>query len=186
MAEQQQPEQPYTVIVGVSATSKSPTALEWAHAQAAANNGRLIAVRVYQSTTTQGPPGASSRTLPDTSTMHAEQHRELERDVTEVLGIDHGAELRVVRGNKRRGLIEQAREADLLVIDAPRAPSLSPLLAQRIIYAASCPVVVMPPRISGQPESAFSRSARAVGRAALRSAATSGRAGYRTPFGSDD
>jgi hypothetical protein len=73
----------------------------------------------------------------------------------------------------------------VLVIDAPRAPSMSPLLAQRIVYAATCPVVVMPPSISGLPESSLTRSARAVGRAALRSAGTSGRAGYRPPANPD-
>jgi hypothetical protein len=58
---------------------------------------------------------------------------------------------------------------------------MSPLLAHRIVYAATCPVVVMPPSISGAPESALSRSARTFGRAALRSAATSGRPGFRPP-----
>ena len=106
-------------------------------------------------------------------------------DPFEVLGEGHGVELRVVRGGKRRGLIDQARDADLLVIDAPRSPSMSPLLAHRVVYAAPCPVVVMPPSISGAPESALSRSARAFGRAALKSAATSGRAGYRPPSAPD-
>ena len=175
-------EQPYTVVVGVSATSKSPTALVWGQAQAEANGGRLLAVRVYRvPNVAQGPPGVSSRTPPDARALHAEQQGQLERDVAEVLGPDHGAEVRVIRGGKRRGLLDQAREADLLVIDAPRAPSMSPLLAQRIVYAATCPVVVMPPAISGAPTSALSRSARAVGAAALRSAATSGRPGYRPP-----
>lgn len=180
-------EQPYTVIVGVSATSKSPTALEWAHAQAEANGGRLIAVRVYQvPNVPQAPPGTSSRTPPDAQQLEAEQRARLERDVEEVLGQGHGAEVRVVRGGKRRGLLAQAREADLLVIDAPRKPSMSPLLAQRIVYTATCPVVVMPPSISGAPESPLSRSARAVGRAALRSAGTSGRPGYRPPVSPGD
>jgi hypothetical protein len=176
-------EHPYTVIVGVSATSKSPTALVWGQAQAEANGGRLIAVRVYQVPhVPQAPPGTSSRTPPDAAKVRADEEARLRRDVAEVLGEEHGAELRVVRGSKRKGLLEQAHDADLLVIDAPRKPSMSPLLAQRIVYAASCPVVVMPPAISGAPESALSRSARAVGRAALRSAATSGRPGYRPPF----
>ena len=180
-------EHPYTVIVGVSATSKSPTALVWGQAQAEANDGRLIAVRVYQvPNVPQAPPGTSSRTPPDAAQVRADQEARLRRDVAEVLGEDHGAELRVVRGSKRKALIEQATDADLLVIDAPRKPSMSPLLAQRIVYAASCPVVVMPPSISGAPESALSRSARAVGRAALRSAATSGRPGYRPPFNPGD
>ena len=175
-------DQPYTVVVGVSATSKSPTALAWARAQAEANGGRLVAVRVYQSPSVPGAPaGTSSRVPPSPEELHAQEQSSLERDVAEVLGEDHGVELRVVRGGKRRGLIDQARGADLLVIDAPRTPSMSPLLAHRIVYAAPCPVVVMPPSISGAPESPLSRSARAFGRAALRSAATSGRAGYRPP-----
>jgi hypothetical protein len=173
---------PYTVVVGVSATSKSPTALVWARAQTEANGGRLIAVRVYQVPNVPGgPSGTSSRTPQDPDQLHADEQARLRRDVAEVLGEDHGAELRVVRGSKRRGLLDQALEADLLVIDAPRSPSMSPLLAHRIVYAATCPVVVMPPSIAGAPESALSRSARAVGRAALRSAGTSGRAGYRPP-----
>jgi nucleotide-binding universal stress UspA family protein len=178
---------PYTVIVGVSATSKSPTALIWAQAQAEANHGQLIAVRVYQvPSVPQAPAGTASRQHPDAAQIRADEEARLRRDVAEVLGEDHAAELRVVRGSKRKGLLEQARDADLLVIDAPRKPSMSPLLAQRIVYAASCPVVVMPPAISGAPESALSRSARAVGKAALRSAATSGRPGYRPPFNPDD
>ncbi|HET6560353.1 MAG TPA: universal stress protein [Marmoricola sp.] len=182
-----EPENPYTVVVGVSATSKSPTALVWARAQAQANGGRLVAVRVYQDPkVSQAPPGTSGRTPPDVEQVRAAQRVRLQRDVDEVLGEDNGVETRVVRASKRRGLLEQALEADLLVIDAPRKPSMSPLLAQRIIYAATCPVVVMPPSISGAPESALSRSARTVGRAALRSAGTAGRPGYRPPMNPAD
>ena len=179
--------EPYTVVVGVSGTSKSPTALVWAQAQAQANGGRLLAVRVYQAPAVPaGPSGTSSRVPQDPEELRLQQEAQLERDVSGVLGPDHGAELRAVRGGKRRGLLDQARGADLLVIDAPRVPSMSPLLAHRLVYAATCPVVVMPPSISGAPESALSRSARAFGRAALRSAGTSGRAGYRPPVTSDD
>lgn len=178
---------PYTVIVGVSATSKSPTALVWARAQAEANGGRVIAVRVYQApNVSPGPSGSSSRVPQDADSLRAQQHHQLELDVAEVLGEDHGVEIQVIRGSKRRGLLNEARDADLLVIDAPRTPSMSPLLAHRIVYAATCPVVVMPPSISGAPESALTRSARALGRAALRSAGTSGRAGFRPPAGLPD
>ena len=174
---------PYTVVVGVSATSMSPTALVWAHAQAEANRGRLIAVRIYQvPNVSPGPSGASSRVPQDREALAVEQDTRLRRDVAAVLGEENGVEIRAVRGGKRGGLLDQAREADLLVIDAPRSPSMSPLLAHRIVYAATCPVVVMPPSISGAPESPLSRSTRAVGRAALRSAGTSGRAGYRPPL----
>jgi nucleotide-binding universal stress UspA family protein len=164
---------PYTVVVGVSATSKSPTALAWARAQATANGGRLVAVRAFRAPSATGAQ--------DPAAVLADQRARLARDVAEVLGPDHGADVQVVRGSNHRALLEQAEDADLLVIDAPRTPSTSVLLAQRIVSAATCPVVVMPPSISGAPESALSRSARSVGRAALRSAGTSGRAGYRPP-----
>jgi hypothetical protein len=118
--------------------------------------------------------------------LRASQQAELEQDVSSVLGEAHGAEVRVLHDSRRRALINVSQEADLLVIDAPRAPSMTPLLAQRIIYAASCPVVVMPPSISGEPESSMSRSAHAVARAAVRSAGTSGRPGYRPPMDPDD
>ncbi len=178
---------PYTVIVGVSATSKSPTALVWGHAQAKVNDGRLVAVRVYQVPhIPAGPSGSSSRFPQDPDTLRADQEARLQRDVAEVLGEDHGVEIRVIHGSRRRGLLNEAREADLLVIGAPRRPSMSPLLAHRIVYAATCPVVVMPPSISGVPEPAISRSARSLGRAALRSAGTSGRPGYRPPSAPGD
>ena len=178
-------ETPYTVVVGVSATSKSPTALVWGRAQAEANGGRLVAVRVHPASSSHEQPSDSSQG-PSASGQAPDRHRApLEGDVAEVLAEAHGAEIRVLYGNKRRSLINASRAADVLVIDAPRAPSLSPLLAQRIVYAASCPVVVMPPSISRVPESSLSRSARAVGRAALRSAGTSGRAGYRPPANPD-
>jgi nucleotide-binding universal stress UspA family protein len=173
--------EPYTVVVGVSVTTKSPTALEWGKALADANNGRLVAVRVHPRTSSAGAPGTASGNAPQGNQERDEQQAQLERDVAEVLGPDHGAEVRVIHGGKRRGLINESQEADVLVIDAPRSASMSPLLAQRIVYAAPCPVVVMPPSVSGLPESSLSRSARAVGRAALRSSGTSGRAGYRPP-----
>ena len=174
--------EPYTVVVGVSSTSKSPTALAWAHAQAQANGGRLVAVRVWRppnpSPTTSG---VGSGRIPDHADLESEQRTRFAADVAEVLGADHGAELRLVRGGKRRGLIDESADADLLVMDAPRSPSLSPMLAQRVIYAAHCPVVVMPPSISGEPESGARRAGRAFGRAAVRSAGTAGRPGYRPP-----
>ena len=173
---------PYTVVVGVSATSKSPAALEWGAAQAAQNNGRLVAVRSWRVT---GPPGTMSggtaaRITDERDTARSEQSA-LEADVAEILGADHAAELRVVRGGKRKVLLAEAAGADLLVIDAPRSFTGPPLFAQRLVYAASCPVVVMPPRVSHL-SSPLEHAGRIVGRAAVRSAGMAGRPGYRPPM----
>ncbi len=98
------------------------------------------------------------------------------------LGPDHGAEVRAVRGGKRKVLLAAAEEADLLVVDAPRTFTGAPMFAQRLVYAAGCPVVVMPPSVSADPPGALARAGRAVGRAAVRSAGLAGRPGYRPPL----
>lgn len=173
---------PYTVVVGVSATSGSSTALRWASAQVQQNEGRLVAVRAWRmpnpQATTSGPVAGRLQREGD---VEQQLRAALERDVAEALGEGHDAEVRLVRGGKRTVLLDAARGADLLVVDAPRAMTGTPLFAQRLVYAASCPVVVMPPGISGQEPGMAERVGRAVGRAALRSAATAGRPGYRPP-----
>lgn len=165
---------PYTVVVGVSITSKSPAALQWAAAQAQANDGRLIAVRVLDAAPGPGrDAGAEAARAGDV--------QQLEADVAETLGEDPGAELRVVYGAKRATLLAVAERADLLVIDTASHPSSSSRLARRIISSASCPVVVMPPAITGELASGLARAGRAAGSAALRAVGTSGRPGYRRP-----
>lgn len=166
----------YTVVVGVSATSKSPAALAWASAQAKANHGRLIAVRVLKrpaSPEASTPPPAESPQGHDTTAQQAA----LAADVAEALGSDHEAECRVLYGGKRRSLLAVASSADLLVIDAARSPSSASRLAHRIIAAAGCPVVVLPPALTGESPSGISKA----GQAALRAVGTSGRPGYRPP-----
>lgn len=69
------------------------------------------------------------------------------------------------------------------MVDAPRQLIAGPMFAHRLVYAADCPVVVMPPALTSAdaPPSALSRLGRAVGSAALRAAGTAGRPGYRVP-----
>jgi hypothetical protein len=173
----------YTVVVGVSATSKSPTALAWAQAQAQQNGGRLVAVRAWrmpnpQATPAGTPPGRISRE----EDVEQAARASLEQDVAATLGADHDAEIRLVRGSKFKVLIEAASGADLMVVDAPRQLLAGPMFAHRLVYAASCPVVVMPPRVSGEPPSVLNRMAGAIGRSALTAAGTAGRPGYRPPL----
>lgn len=164
---------PYTVVVGVSITSKSPAALGWAAAQARANHGRLVAVRVLKAVTAEGSP--------DNERAREQAAEQLRADVEATLGANHGAQLRVVYGGRRKALLAVSRDADLLVIGTSRSPSPSSRLIRRVISAATCPVVVMPPALSGEPPSGLSRAGRSVGEAALRAVGTSGRPGYRPP-----
>jgi hypothetical protein len=176
-------EQPYTIVVGVSRTSKSPTALAWAAAQALQNQGRLVAVRAWRMPNPQATPaGTPASRISRESEVEQAAEDSLAADVAATLGDDHGAELRLVRGGKYQVLIEAAAGADLMVVDAPRQLLAGPMFAHRLVYAASCPVVVMPPRVSGEPPSVFNRMAGAIGRSVVTAAATAGRPGYRPPL----
>lgn len=175
-------DRPYTVVVGVSATSKSPTALDWARAQAG-SAGKVVAVRAWRMPNPQATPsGTPAGRISRSADVEAEARAALERDVAATLGEDHGVELRLVRGSKYAVLIKAAEDADLLVVDAPRQLLAGPMFAHRLVYAASCPVVVMPPDISGEAPSVLSRVGRAVGRNVLAAAGTAGRPGYQRPL----
>lgn len=174
---------PYTVVVGVSATSKSPAALAWADAQARQNLGRMIAVRAWrlpnpQATPSGTPPGRIARA----DEVEEAARESLAQDVAAVLGDDHQAELQLVRGGRLKVLLQASVGADLLVVDAPRQLVAGPMFAHRLLYAAPCPVVVMPPSISEEPPSTLSRVAGAVGRSIVSAAGTAGRPGYRPPL----
>src|SRR5919107_3626119 len=100
---------PYTVVVGVSVTTSSPTALTWGKAQADANNGRLVAVRIHSD------PRASqgTETSMADNDLRASQQAQLEQDVSSVLGEAHWAEVRVIHGRRRQALINVSQEADV-------------------------------------------------------------------------
>jgi len=176
--------QPYTVVVGVSGTSRSPTALAWARAQAEQNGGRVVAVRAWRPPVPQATPaGTPASRITRETDVEQEAQASLAADVAQALGPDHGAELRLERGGRFRVLAKASRGADLLVIDAPRQLLTGPMFAHRLVYTLSCPVVVMPPRISGEPATWFTRVAGALGRGVLAAAGTAGRpgGGYRRP-----
>lgn len=175
-------ETPYTIVVGVSASSKSPAALTWAAAQAGRTGGRVVAVRAWRMPNPQATPaGTPAGRISRADDVEAEARRVLEADVVDALGTDHGVEVRLVRGGKLTVLLAAAAEADLLVVDAPRQLVAGPMFAHRLLYAADCPVLTMPPRLSGEPPSALIRVAGALGRGVVAAAGTAGRPGYRPP-----
>jgi|SRR5699024_1903605 len=181
---------PYTVVVGVSPTSKSPTALQWALDQARHHGGRVVAVRAWQLPRSAPPStvaqGTSAGRVPTATSLESQARQLLVEDVEHVLGPDSGVEIRVIRGGRRKSLVKAARGADLLVVDAPRALTTGPMFAHRLVYSASCPVVVMPPHISGAPPSWLQRLSVAAGRQTLQSLGSSGRPGLSPRQGRTD
>lgn len=138
----------YTVVVGVSDTSWSPVALHWAIAQAQKFDGRVVAVRAWNPDGRDVMAGASLGEV-EPATQQIDMEMRLASDVASVLGLSHDVRTRVVPGSRKSALISASKEADLLVIDAPRGVNLSgALFARKLVYKAHCPVVVMPPAIS--------------------------------------
>ncbi len=70
------------------------------------------------------------------------------------------------------------------MIDAPQRTDLSngPRFAHRLVYQARCPVVIMPPAISGQSDTAAVAAGKRIGRELLNAAGTAGRPGVRAPI----
>jgi nucleotide-binding universal stress UspA family protein len=177
-------ERPYTIVVGVSERSSSPTALQWAVREAAAHGGRVIAVRAWRPT----PPQTGSRVNPAPlrefgPDVETAERQVLEADVAAVLGDGHTVETQLVVGGRRKSLVRASRDADLLVVDAPRTAQLSPppLQLRRLVYGASCPVVVMPPALSGEGRTLLERAGASALRSMVEAAGHAGRPGVRPP-----
>ena len=172
------------IVVGVSRTSHSPTALRWAADAAIRWDANLLAVRAWRPS---HPPSAAAG-RPPVVTRDVEGERQwaesaLADDVRQSLGDDHRAFCEVREGSPLSVLVALSQIATLLVVDAPRRTDFNttPLLAHRLVYNAGCPVVVMPPRISQQPDSPLVAAGKWLARGFLESAADAGRPGIRPP-----
>lgn len=179
----------YLVVVGLG-DSGSAVALQWAVTAAAARGGRVRAVRAWRPVpATAGARGAPSQLAGSTTAQEeARQRQQLADDVAGVLGHDHHVELVAVNGGRRKVLVAESAHADMLVVDAPNITSLSnsPLQVQRLVQQASCPVVVMPRRVTGEPDSWLVRATKSVAWAVVRGAGQSGRPGVRPPSTASD
>lgn len=170
-------ERPYTVVVGINGSSQSRDALRWAKAQADVMGGRVVALRTWRAAApAPTPSGTSSGRVGTSERTEAEVRESLAQAVELALGADHDVELRVERTGRKKAFVAISREADLIVLGAPRKMAAGPMFAHRLVYATACPVVVMPPETGHAPGS-VARAASAAGRAMMTAAGTAGRPG---------
>lgn len=163
----------YTIVVGVSETSWSPVALQWAMAQAAKFGGRVVAVRVWRPEAMANAALSTADLTVVDGNLKSGVERRLADDVAAVLGPDHAVTLKVVEGGRRSVLVEESRDADLLVIDAPRGVNVKgSVFARRLMYRAHCPVVVMPPEVNHSEAPWARRLAQVIGRDIVRGSTT--------------
>ena len=178
---------PFTIVVGVSPTSGSPGALRWAVEEAAARRGRVVAVRAWRPHVPETATGGRLPSVIADGSARDDEAARLEHDVASVVGRDHVVETRVVAGKRRAVLVEESRDADLVVIDAGTSAEVGARwLGSRLVRSALCPVVVVPPSLGGRGPSAFGSAASSFARSVERAAGTAGRPGFQRPPGGRD
>ena len=136
------------IVVGVDTSDSSKDALRWAAAQARLTGSRLRAVMAWEI-----PTMAFWAPLPEGLDLEKDCQQALESTVKEVLGADPGVELTlaVVSGHPAPALIEQAADADLLVLGSRGHGEFTGMLvgsvSEHCVAHASCPVVVVRGRL---------------------------------------
>lgn len=171
-----------TIVVGVSPTSGSPGALRWAVEEASLRGGRVVAVRAWRPHAPETATGGRVPSVVSDDGARVVEAARLAEDLARVLGHDHLVESRVVAGKRRAVLVEESRNADLVVIDAGQSTEVGARwLGSRLVRASHCPVVVVPPALGGRGVSAFGAAAGRLGRSVERAAGTAGRPGFQHP-----
>lgn len=136
------------VVVGVSPTSGSASALALAAREADYRGCRLRAVSAWKSNVAPGriprPPAVLPLSVPEVERL---AQQSLADSVIEALGRDREVELVVRRGETSRVLLQESREAELLVVGPPH-PGVAAVAIERrhpgrLLYRAPCPVLVV-------------------------------------------
>jgi len=138
------------IVVGVSLTSGSPTALRWAFREATARHVPLQAVTAWQPPI--APPGPVPRPsafpplLP--AEIQARTEAALAQAVAQAIGNVGAVTCTAIRGGMTEVLLRVSGQAQMLVLGPPH-PHIADTLLQRrrfndIMQRASCPLVIMP------------------------------------------
>lgn len=139
------------IVVGVSPSTGSPSALQWAAREASMRGAPLRAVLAWRPAR---PPTSSAGRPPATLTLPAKDpaaaaEQRLRDYVKVAIGSDEQVECRAIKGGAVSSLLAAATEAQLLVLGEPRpgrvASLRASLIAPQVVLRARCPVVVLPP-----------------------------------------
>jgi nucleotide-binding universal stress UspA family protein len=131
------------VVVGVDCSSQSAEPLLWADRQARLSSARLVAVTSWH----VDLPGVELVSADDGLAGRTRQM--LAEAVADALGLERSREvtLRVSGRAPAKALVEEARDADLLVVGPRSAHGIRGLLlgsvSERVLSHATCPVAVI-------------------------------------------
>ena len=136
---------PGRIVVGVDGSPSSARALRWAAAQARKTGAEVHAVTAWMPPTSYAwGPG-----LPDDIHWSEDCATGLEHTIKEALDDEDAAAVHrhVVQGHPAQALIDQAADADLLVVGCRGHGGFTGMLlgsvSQHVIAHASCPVLVV-------------------------------------------
>jgi nucleotide-binding universal stress UspA family protein len=140
-----------TIVVGVDHSSGAKAALHFALEEARLRHARLRVVHAWQ-VDYIGAPGieASSTAFGAELDLRVGAQAALEASLREVIPEADGVELerRVVEGAAAAVLVEESRDADLLVVGSRGLGGFRGLLlgsvGQQCAHHAACPVVIVP------------------------------------------
>ena len=133
-----------TIVVGVDTSDSSREALRWAARQAELTGAHLRVVMAWEI-----PSMAFWAPLPEGLDLGKDASEALEETVRAVLGPDPKVKLTtvVLEGHPAPMLLEQARDADLLVVGSRGHGEFTGMLlgsvSEHCVAHASCPVVVV-------------------------------------------
>jgi len=146
---------PGTIVVGVDGSDASREAVRWAASEATLRDARLVAIHVFafMPLTAIGDPGMIPMPAGDLPGQLDAERRgaqaELDAAVKEAFpdGPPKEFESRLVEGDPSDSLVQEAGDADLMVVGSRGRGGLKSALlgsvSGHVIHHASCPVVVV-------------------------------------------
>lgn len=134
-----------TIVVGVDGSTPSQRALEWAMRQAEYEDGLVVAVLAWQVPATYG--AAAMLMPPEDFAVEAKAALAAVVDAAAAERPEVRIERAVVEGNPAKVLLDQAKNADLLVVGSRGhggfVGALLGSVSHHVIHHAPCPVVVI-------------------------------------------
>jgi len=140
------------IVVGVDGSPVSRDALRWAAREATLRGCKLEVVYGWQVSTEPRPDGVGLGVAPPLDAYQRQAEQRITGIVAETLGPDGArrASVRAVHRTPGRALIEQAQDADLLVLGSRGRGRLAAWLLGSIsdeaVQRAPCSVVIVRPR----------------------------------------
>jgi nucleotide-binding universal stress UspA family protein len=135
------------VVVGVDGSEQSVAALHWAARYAAATGAAVRAVLAWHYPTVAGQPPTGQAPHPVTEQTEQSKLDTLADAISQAFPGGAGIEARVSYGHPAQVLIDQSKEADLLVVGSHGHGAFTGMLVGSVsihcVTSAYCPVTVV-------------------------------------------